>query len=98
VARAVLKDAPILILDEPTSSLDAISEEIVFAALRRLRAGRTTIVIAHRLSTVRRADRIVVLDRGRIAETGRHDELVNRGGLYQRLYELQFVTSDVNPE
>ena len=70
VARAVLKDAPILILDEPTSSLDAISEEIVFAALRRLRAGRTTIVIAHRLSTVRDADCILVLDEGRIAAHG----------------------------
>ena len=70
VARAILKNAPILILDEPTSSLDAISEEIVFAALRRLRAGRTTIVIAHRLSTVRDADRILVLDGGRIAAAG----------------------------
>ena len=70
VARAILKNAPILILDEPTSSLDAISEEIVFAALRRLRAGRTTIVIAHRLSTVRDADRILVLDGGRIVAQG----------------------------
>jgi ABC-type multidrug transport system fused ATPase/permease subunit len=78
VARAILKNAPILILDEPTSSLDAISEEIVFAALRRLRAGRTTIVIAHRLSTVRDADRILVLDGGQIAAQGRHDELLNR--------------------
>ncbi len=76
VARAILKNAPILILDEPTSSLDAISEEIVFAALRRLRAGRTTIVIAHRLSTVRDADRILVLDGGRIAAQGRHEELL----------------------
>ncbi|HEX7137544.1 MAG TPA: ABC transporter ATP-binding protein, partial [Vicinamibacterales bacterium] len=76
VARAILKDAPILILDEPTSSLDAISEEIVFAALRRLRAGRTTIVIAHRLSTVRDADRILVLDGGCIAAQGRHEELI----------------------
>ena len=78
VARAILKNAPILILDEPTSSLDAISEEIVFAALRRLRAGRTTIVIAHRLSTVRDADCILVLDGGRIAAQGRHDELLQR--------------------
>ena len=76
IARAVLKNAPILILDEPTSSLDAISEEIVFAALRRLRAGRTTIVIAHRLSTVRDADCILVLDGGRIAAKGRHEELL----------------------
>jgi ABC-type multidrug transport system fused ATPase/permease subunit len=85
VARAILKDAPILILDEPTSSLDAISEEIVFAALRRLRAGRTTIVIAHRLSTVRDADRILVLDGGRIAAQGRHEELLVSSRLYRRM-------------
>jgi ATP-binding cassette, subfamily B, bacterial len=85
VARAILKNAPILILDEPTSSLDAISEEIVFAALRRLRAGRTTIVIAHRLSTVRDADRILVLDGGKIAAQGRHDELLKSSLLYRRM-------------
>jgi ABC-type multidrug transport system fused ATPase/permease subunit len=85
VARAILKNAPILILDEPTSSLDAISEEIVFAALRRLRAGRTTIVIAHRLSTVRDADRILVLDGGKIAAQGRHDELLKSSQLYRRM-------------
>jgi ATP-binding cassette subfamily B protein len=85
VARAILKDAPILILDEPTSSLDSISEEIVFAALRRLRAGRTTIVIAHRLSTVRDADRILVLDGGQIAAQGRHDELLKSSQLYRRM-------------
>jgi ABC-type multidrug transport system fused ATPase/permease subunit len=85
VARAILKDAPVLILDEPTSSLDAISEEIVFAALRRLRAGRTTIVIAHRLSTVRDADRILVLDGGRIAAQGKHDELLKSSQLYRRM-------------
>jgi ATP-binding cassette subfamily B protein/subfamily B ATP-binding cassette protein MsbA len=85
VARAILKDAPILILDEPTSSLDAISEEIVFAALRRLRAGRTTIVIAHRLSTVRDADRILVLDGGQIAAQGNHDELLRTSLLYRRM-------------
>ena len=85
VARALVKDAPILILDEPTSSLDAISEEIVFAALRRLRAGRTTIVIAHRLSTVRDADRILVLDGGRIAAQGRHAELLESSVLYRRM-------------
>ncbi len=85
VARAILKNAPILVLDEPTSSLDAISEEIVFAALRRLRAGRTTIVIAHRLSTVRDADRILVLDGGRIAAQGRHDELLKSSQLYRRM-------------
>ena len=85
VARAIIKNAPILILDEPTSSLDAISEEIVFAALRRLRAGRTTIVIAHRLSTVRDADRILVLDGGKIAAQGRHDELLKSSQLYRRM-------------
>jgi ABC-type multidrug transport system fused ATPase/permease subunit len=85
VARAILKNAPILILDEPTSSLDAISEEIVFSALRRLRAGRTTIVIAHRLSTVRDADRILVLDGGRIAAEGGHEELLKASLLYRRM-------------
>lgn len=85
VARAVLKDAPILILDEPTSSLDAISEEIVFAALKRLRVGRTTIVIAHRLSTVRDADAILVLDGGRISAFGKHDELLGSSQLYRRM-------------
>jgi ABC-type multidrug transport system fused ATPase/permease subunit len=85
VARAILKNAPILILDEPTSSLDAISEEIVFAALRRLRAGRTTLVIAHRLSTVRDADRILVLDGGKIAAQGRHEELLKTSLLYRRM-------------
>jgi len=85
VARAIIKNAPILILDEPTSSLDAISEEIVFAALRRLRAGRTTIVIAHRLSTVRDADCILVLDAGRIAAQGRHEDLLRTSVLYRRM-------------
>ena len=87
VARALLKDAPILILDEPTSSLDAISEEIVFSALKRLRAGRTTIVIAHRLSTVRDADRILVLDGGRISAQGTHEELLRTSPLYARMCE-----------
>jgi ATP-binding cassette, subfamily B, bacterial len=85
IARAVLKDAPILILDEPTSSLDAISEETVFSALRRLRAGRTTLVIAHRLSTVRDADRILVLDGGRLVAQGTHAELLHRSELYRRM-------------
>jgi ATP-binding cassette, subfamily B, bacterial len=85
VARAILKDAPILILDEPTSSLDAISEEIVFKALRQLREGRTTVVIAHRLSTVRDADSILVLDQGRIVARGRHEELLVSSPLYRRM-------------
>src|SRR6185312_373866 len=85
VARAILKNAPILILDEPTSSLDSISEEIVFAALRKLRAGRTTIVIAHRLSTVRDADVILVLDGGRISAQGRHDERLKTSPIYGRM-------------
>jgi len=85
IARAVIKNAPILILDEPTSSLDSISEEIVFGALRRLRVGRTTIVIAHRLSTVRDADCILVLDGGRISAKGRHEELLQSSELYRRM-------------
>jgi ABC-type multidrug transport system fused ATPase/permease subunit len=85
IARALLKDAPILILDEPTSSLDAISEEAVFAALRRLREGRTTIVIAHRLSTIRDATRILVLHEGRVLAQGTHEELLGTSDLYRRM-------------
>jgi len=90
IARAVLKDAPILLLDEATSSLDAESEAFIQEALERLMAGRTTIVIAHRLATVVRADRILVLDGGRIVETGTHAELARREGVYSRLAALQF--------
>jgi ATP-binding cassette subfamily B protein/subfamily B ATP-binding cassette protein MsbA len=89
IARALLKDAPILILDEPTSALDARTEALVIEALERLRRGRTTFIIAHRLSTIRMADRIIVLAGGRIVETGLHDELVTAGGLYHRLHSAQ---------
>jgi subfamily B ATP-binding cassette protein MsbA len=91
IARALLKDAPVLILDEATSALDSESERQVQAALDVLMRGRTTIVIAHRLSTVERADRIVVLERGRVVEQGRHAELIARGGLYAKLHQLQFA-------
>jgi ATP-binding cassette subfamily B protein len=90
IARAMLKDAPLLLLDEATSSLDAESERAVQAALDAAMRGRTTIVIAHRLATVQRAGRILVLDQGRIADSGTHADLVARGGLYARLAALQF--------
>jgi len=95
IARALLKNAPILILDEATSHLDTESEMLVQRALANLMEHRTVIVIAHRLSTIRRADKIVVLEKGLIREIGTHDELVNRGGIYQRLHELQFVGAGV---
>ena len=94
IARALLKNAPVLILDEATSALDSESEALVQSALHNLMSGRTVFVIAHRLSTVRRADRIVVIDNGTISEIGAHEELMSRLGTYRRLYDLQF--SDVD--
>ncbi len=92
IARAFLKDAPVLILDEATSHLDAVNEQAVRRALDILQADRTTIVIAHRLSTVRNADLIVVLESGRVVETGTHAELLGRGGLYAQLVSRQLAS------
>jgi subfamily B ATP-binding cassette protein MsbA len=94
IARALLKNAPILILDEATSALDSESEALVQSALHNLMTGRTVFVIAHRLSTVRRADRIAVIENGTIADIGAHEELMQKLGTYRRLYELQFVNVD----
>jgi subfamily B ATP-binding cassette protein MsbA len=94
IARALLKNAPVLILDEATSALDSESEALVQSALHNLMSGRTVFVIAHRLSTVRRADRIVVIENGTIADIGRHEELMTKLGTYRRLYELQFANAD----
>jgi subfamily B ATP-binding cassette protein MsbA len=96
IARAILKNAPILILDEATSALDSESEALVQSALQNLMTGRTVFVIAHRLSTVRRADRIAVLENGTISDTGAHDELIQKLGTYRRLYELQFAEAEAS--
>jgi subfamily B ATP-binding cassette protein MsbA len=98
IARALLKNAPVLILDEATSALDSESEALVQSALHNLMSGRTVFVIAHRLSTVRRADRIVVIENGTIADIGCHEELMTKLGTYRRLYELQFANTDSRKE
>ena len=98
IARALLKNAPILLLDEATSSLDSESERYIQASLLRLMKGRTTFVVAHRLSTIERADRIVVLEHGRLMEVGSHRDLIERGGLYARLHGIQFASSETRLE
>jgi ATP-binding cassette subfamily B protein/subfamily B ATP-binding cassette protein MsbA len=94
VARAILKDAPILVLDEPTSAVDTVTEASLLEALERLMKGRTTIIIAHRMSTVARADRIAAIEHGRIVEQGTPAELLRRGGVYARYHALQSVPAD----
>jgi ATP-binding cassette subfamily B protein len=98
IARALLIDPPILILDEATSSVDSETEKEIQKALDNLVQGRTTIAIAHRLSTLHRADRLVVLDRGQVVEEGNHDELMAREGAYFRLYEAQARNVDQDPD
>jgi len=95
IARAVLINAPVLILDEATSALDTESERLVQQALANLMQNKTSIVIAHRLSTVRKADKIVVMKRGKIIQTGTHDELLEQGGTYKKLYEMQFAEEEI---
>ncbi|RYD93853.1 MAG: ATP-binding cassette domain-containing protein, partial [Sphingomonadales bacterium] len=93
IARALVRGAPVMLLDEATSALDAANERLVQKALDQASEGRTTLVIAHRLATVRRANRIIVLDQGRIAEQGDHESLVRAGGLYAKLAEMQFTSA-----
>ena len=94
IARAILKNSPILLLDEATSALDTESEAKVQMALSNLMQGRTTLVIAHRLSTIMHADKIVVMDKGRICQVGTHQELLDKGGLYRKLYDIQFKDAE----
>jgi ATP-binding cassette subfamily B protein len=94
IARAIIRDTPILILDEPSSGLDAAAEHEVFEALGRLMEGKTCIIVAHRLATIRRADAIFVVQDGAIVESGTHDELLKSEGLYSELYELQFQSEE----
>ena len=95
IARAILRDAPVLLLDEATSALDAESERAVQLAVDELARDRTTLIVAHRLATVKKADRILVLDQGGVVATGTHDDLVGQGGLYARLAKLQFTDGEV---
>ncbi|MCP4819331.1 MAG: ATP-binding cassette domain-containing protein, partial [Shimia sp.] len=95
IARAILRDAPVLLLDEATSALDAESERLVQAAVDELAQDRTTIIVAHRLATVKKADRIIVMEEGRIVAQGKHDDLVAEGGLYAKLAKLQFTAGTV---
>jgi ATP-binding cassette subfamily B multidrug efflux pump len=97
LARALIANPRILIMDEATSSIDAYTELLIQKAMDKILQGRTAIVIAHRLSTVRNADKIVVIENGRIAEAGKHDELLEKGGLYKKLYEMQFKTEPEKP-
>jgi ABC-type multidrug transport system fused ATPase/permease subunit len=97
IARALIRDAPILILDEPLTGLDAASESLVLDALRQLMRGKTTVMIAHNLTTVQHADVLFVLDQGRLSERGTHASLLEAGGMYARLYELQNARSDATP-
>src|SRR5262249_37189395 len=96
VARAFLKNAPILILDEPTSSIDSRTEAVILDALDRIMLGRPTFLIAHRLATIRRADHILVIDRGRLVEQGTHQDLLQRKGLYRQLHDMQ--TKQARPQ
>ena len=96
IARALLKNPPVLILDEATSSLDTESELLVQEAIERLMHGRTSIVIAHRLSTIKNADKIIVLEKGKLVQEGKHDELLSKGGVYEKLYNIQFLRSTTN--
>ena len=98
IARAIIRNAPILILDEPSAGLDSASEKLVFDGLGNLMTGKTSIVIAHRLATVRRADVIYVIDEGRVVEQGTHEELLDAGGLYSHLYDLQFKEEEAETE
>lgn len=97
IARTILRDPPILLLDEATSALDSKSEHLIQKSLYQLMSTRTTIVIAHRLSTVLKADRIIVLDRGRVDSVGTHAELINKEGLYRHLAMMQYADLDIQP-